>query len=621
MKYIKFFVLIGTLIAVALLFGCGVADGGYSFGDDGGVVMGDGDVQIRTEALYGIEDYYIIRSDLASDMEKEAMMRLKNALKNGLDVDLPSSTDWIGADQIEHEREIVIGDTERAASIQAKKGLAFGDYVIKKAGEKIIIVGGSDSATLKAVDFFVSHFINVYGGCLDIPAGDGYIYTHDYMFDTLTIDGVDIADFRLYASPEVDISGVSEYIAENVYGVLLPVDEELSESKKYIIFDNSGLIANGFSIELKYDGNLYVTGSVDTAQYAVEYFKHDFFENISKKSSQGNIVIQDNYVGNASANPVYMTRDEILSKLEVSASDSGKFLTGQQGGSFASPDYVINDFAAAVGKSPDVLSLDLFSYGLHIDELTKRELSEIVCQIAKYAHGGGIVAVSAYFENPTGGWELGDKATGSLKTKDNWLSIVTEGTELNKKFVRQLDCAATFLKAMHDNGITVIFKPFEANNQNKYWYSSASKGADSDSFKALWIYTHNYLDAAGCDSLIWQYSPNVTEGSTFLFEAYPGEDYVDLIGGVWLDVGLKSVSDEFAFGLARHGKSPGLLTLTVSSKKISSNKDKQVKIFNCKNLSEAVLTAKSKGAKMPAVVMFGTSSVPSWLGEGNALAQ
>ncbi len=621
MKNIKIFALIGTVLFAALLFGCGIKDDGYSFGDDGGVITGDGDVQIRTEALYGIEDYYIIRSDLASDMEKEAMMRLKNALKSGLDVNLPSSTDWIGADQTEHEREIVIGDTERAASVQAKKGLAFGDYVIKKVGEKIIIVGGSDSATLKAVDFFVSHFINVYGGCLDIPAGDGYIYTHDYMFDTLTIDGVDIADFRLYASPEVDISGVSEYIAENVYGVLLPVEQELSENEKYIIFDNSGLIANGFSIELKYDGNLYVIGSVDTAQYAVEYFKHDFFENISKKSSQGNIAIQDNYVGNTGKNPVYMTKDEILSKLTESASDGGKFLTGQQGGSFASPDYVLGDFAAAVGKAPDVLSLDLFSYGLHIDELTPRELSETVCQIAKYAYGGGIVAISAYFENPTGGWELGDKATGSLKTKDNWHALLTEGTDLNKKFTRQLDCAASFLKAMHDNGITVIFKPFEAHNQSKYWYSPAGKGADSGLFKELWIYTYNYLDAAGCHSLIWQYSPNATEGATFLFDAYPGGDYVDLIGGVWLDVGSRSVSDEFAFGLARHGKCPGLLTLTLSSGKISSNKDKQVKLFNCNDLSRAVIAAKKKGAKIPAAVMFGTSSVPSWLGEGSALVQ
>ncbi len=620
MNNIKLFALIGSLLAAMLLFGCGIKDDGYSFGDDGGVVVGDGDVQIRTEPLYGVEDYYIIRADLASDAEKDAMLKLRNAVKSGLDIDLTSSTDWIGGDQVEHDREIVIGDTERAASIQAKKGLAFGDFVIKKVDEKIIIVGGSDSATAKAVDFFISHFINVYGGCLDIPAGEGYKYTHDYMFDSLTIDGVDIADFRLYASSEVDISGLPEYIAENVYGVLLPVEQEISENRNYIIFDNSGLIANGFSIELKYDGNLYVTGSVDTAQYAVEYFKKDFFENLSKKSAKGNIAIQDNYVGNTGANPVYMTRDEILACLDEYASDSEKFLVGQQGGSHASPNYVIEDFTLAVGKAPDVLSLDLFSYGLHIDELTPSELSETVCQIAEFAQGGGIVAISAYFENPTGGWELGDKVTGNLKTKDNWLSLVTEGSDLNKKFLRQLECAASFLKALSDNGITVIFKPFEAHNQSKYWYSPASKGTDSESFKALWIYTYNYLAAAGCDRLIWQYSPYVTEGATELFDAYPGEDYVDLIGGVWLDVGVKSVSEELAFGLARHGKSAGIMTLTLSSRKVSSNKDKQSALFNCRNLSETVMTAKNKGLNIPAAVMFGTSSVPSWLGEGSALA-
>ena len=308
-----------------------------------------------------------------------------------------------------------------------------------------------------------------------------------------------------------------------------------------------------------------------------------------------------------------------MTKLADAASDGEKFLVGQQGGSFASPTYVVEDFLSAVGNAPEVLSLDLFSYGLHIDELTPRELSEIVCQIANYAQGGGIVAVSAYFENPTGGWELGDKVTGTLKTKDNWQALLTEGTDLNKKFTRQLDCAATFLKAMYDNGITVVFKPFEAHNQSKYWYSPAGKGADSTAFKSLWVYTYNYLDAAGCDSLIWQYSPYVTEGATFLFESYPGEQYVDLIGGVWTDVGVKSVSDEFTFGLARHGKGAGLLTLTVSSKKVSSNKDKQMKLFNCQSLEDTVVAAKSKSLKIPAVVMFGTSSVPSWLGEGSAL--
>ena len=620
MKHIKFIAFAGALLALSLLFGCGIKDDGYSFGDGNNTVIGDGEVQIQTEPLYGIADYYIIRPDLASDTEKEAMMRLKNAVKSGLDIDLISSTDWIGGDQTEHDKEIVIGDTERAASVQAKKGLAFGDFVIKKVGEKIIIVGGSDSATLKAVDFFVSHFINVYGGCLDIPTGDGYLYTHDYMFESLTIDGTDIAEFQLFAMPGVDITGLSEYIAENVYGVLLPVAQEIAANKKYIVFDNSGLVANGFSVELKYDGNLYVTGSVDTVQYAVEYFKHDFLENLSKKSAKANIAIQDNYIGNTGTNPVYMTEDEILARLEEFSFDGMKFMSGQQGGTQASPNYVIEDFTSAVGKSPAVLSLDLFSYGLHVDEMTPSELSETVCQIAKYAQNGGIVAVSAYFENPTGGWELGDKVTGNLKTKENWQALVTEGTDLNKKFLRQLDCAAKFLGALSDNGITVIFKPFEAHNLGKYWYSPASKGADSDSFKALWIYTYDYLTAAGCDRLIWQYSPYVTEGAVELFDAYPGDEYVDLIGGVWTDVGVRSVSEELVFGLARHGKGSGIMTLTVSTKKVSTNKDKQYRLFNCKNLSDAVLAAKEKGIKIPAAVMFGSSSVPSWLGDGSVLS-
>ena len=112
----------------------------------------------------------------------------------------------------------------------------------------------------------------------------------------------------------------------------------------------------------------------------------------------------------------------------------------------------------------------------------------------------------------------------------------------------------------------------------------------------------------------------MTEGAVELFDAYPGDEYVDLLGGVWTDVGVKSVSEELVFGLARHGKGAGVMTLTLSSRKVSTNKDKQLKLFNCQNLSDTVVAAKGKGIKIPAVIMFGNSSVPSWLGEGSVLS-
>ncbi len=620
MKNIKIVILIAALLALIMAVGCELEDGGFEFEGESGQISGDGEIKINTEPLYGLADYYIIRSDLASDVERDAMMKLKNSIKNGLDIDLAPSTDWIGGDQVEHEKEIIIGDTQRAASRAALKGLSFGDFVIKRIGEKIVIAGGSDSATAKAVDFFIAHFINVYGGCLDIPVGDGYIYEHEYMFDSLTIDGEDISEFSLYAYPEVDISGVSEYIAENVYGVVLPVAQEKTDSGKYIIFDNSGLIANGFSIELKYDGNLYVTGSVNTAQYAVEYFKKDFFKALEKKSSNCNIAIQDNYVGNSGETPDHMTASEIVSRLEeYSASD--KFLAGEQGGSYGTPGYVAENFKSAVGKAPDILALDLFGYGLHVDELDQRELSEIICQIADYAQQGGIIAISAYFENSTGGWSLGDRATGSLGSKENWESLVTDGTDLNKKFRRQLDSAALFLKALSDNGITAIFKPFESHNTDKYWYGTESKGASPESFIELWKYVYKYLSIKGCTSLIWQYSPYVTDGAKGLFDAYPGDEYTDLVGGVWQEVGVRGVSAEFSSGMAAKGKGAGVITLSVSKSKISNAKDGQLALFNCRDLADAVRAQKAKGEKIPAFVTFGVSSAPAWLGEGSALAE
>ncbi len=622
MKKIKIIAIISALACLSAIFGCGIEKDRYSFGGDGTVqITGDADIKIDGEPLYGIEEYRIIRSDLASETEKTAMMALKNAVKSKLDLDITPSTDFIGGGQEEHEKEIIVGKTNRAESIEAAKDLAFGDFVIKKAGQKVVIVGGSDNATRKAVDFFIAHCIDVYGGCLNIPRDSGYIYRHEYMFDSLTVDGTDISEYSLYAMPGVDISGVSDYIAENVYGVLLPVAETMESSKKYIIFENTGLIANGFSVELRQGDNLYVTGSVKTAEYAVNYFKKDFFQRLAQRSSDCNITFGDNYAGNTEESYTFQSREEIIGKLSEYSSLSTGFLAGEQGSSNADPAYISEIFKTAVGKSPDVLSIDLFSLGLHIDELSDVELSHIVCQLADYASAGGIISVSAYFENPTGGWKHGDKTTGSLSSIENWILLVTNGTELNTKFLRQLDRAADFLKTLGDNGITVVFKPFEGMNSDKYWYSASGKGANATMQAALWRYVRDYITGKGADKLIWQYTPYITDGAKGLFDAYPGDEYVDIIGGVWTEVGAKGISAEYAQGIALRGKPAGPLTVTVSQKKISSGKEGQLALFNCRDLANTVLAAKQSGTPIPAIVTFGLSSSPSWLGEGTALCK
>jgi hypothetical protein len=54
--------------------------------------------------------------------------------------------------------EILVGNTNRAESAAASEGLDTYDYIIKVAGTKIVIAGGSDYAIVKATEAFLSLF-------------------------------------------------------------------------------------------------------------------------------------------------------------------------------------------------------------------------------------------------------------------------------------------------------------------------------------------------------------------------------------------------------------------------------------------------------------------------------
>lgn len=81
--------------------------------------------------------------------------------------------------QPEGGKEILVGNTDRADSKQVKEGLAYYDYVIKIQGDKIVINGGSPTATLAASEKFIE--LLRLGGCFDADTED---YTYSYNFST-----------------------------------------------------------------------------------------------------------------------------------------------------------------------------------------------------------------------------------------------------------------------------------------------------------------------------------------------------------------------------------------------------------------------------------------------------
>ena len=149
---------------------------------------------IDNEVLAG---YTIVRPDSASDSIISAAIELREGL-NGI-LDLKLATDWVNRGEAVPEglSEILIGETNRPESIALFETLRNRDFAIAKSGNRIVIVGGSDSAAQLAVTFFLDTFVDSESGQISVPE-EPYIYNAAYEVDSMTINGIAITDYAVY---------------------------------------------------------------------------------------------------------------------------------------------------------------------------------------------------------------------------------------------------------------------------------------------------------------------------------------------------------------------------------------------------------------------------------------
>ena len=104
--------------------------------------------------------YAIIRPDECSGDEKQTSIDLKKSLKTLTGAEFSLSSDFLMPNQtlesLAEVPEILIGATNRPESIAAREGLTVNDYVIRVVGSKIVIAGGCDLMTKRAIEEFLS---------------------------------------------------------------------------------------------------------------------------------------------------------------------------------------------------------------------------------------------------------------------------------------------------------------------------------------------------------------------------------------------------------------------------------------------------------------------------------
>jgi len=122
----------------------------------------------------GYTSYAIVRDYKASGTVLGAVASLQSSFKDFLGCEIAVKecyNDRTEAEDVVQELEILIGDTNREETAQVATGLKTNDYKIDIVGEKIVIVGGSDDATEKAISKFMVALVQAQGNKNEVKQG------------------------------------------------------------------------------------------------------------------------------------------------------------------------------------------------------------------------------------------------------------------------------------------------------------------------------------------------------------------------------------------------------------------------------------------------------------------
>lgn len=173
----------------------------------------------------------------------------------------------------------------------------------------------------------------------------------------------------------------------------------------------------------------------------------------------------------------------------------------------------------------------------------KEALNASVSYSIAAANEGAIVTLSAHMPNFTNA-KITQNADGSFdftscdfsESKDlsnNSGELILPGGEYHPQFNAYLDIIAAYAGKLQEKGIPVIFRPFHECDGSWFWWGA---GTSTETYKSIFRYTVEYLQAKGVHNMLYVYSPNgpVSDVNKYL-ERYPGDEYVDILAFDYYD--------------------------------------------------------------------------------------
>ena len=170
---------------------------------------------------------YVLVYDYQADDEVITMINYITAqMKEFLGVDIETRACYSNIEDeendVEVEKEILVGVTNRKESIEAMKGLRSSDYVIGVYGAKVVIGGPTGNSTKDALSLFLTDYIQKQGdkfvvsdgGTMDFTLSSDKNLRHiatTYSYDKCVIMGARIDSYALiYGNTDGNVSGNRE---------------------------------------------------------------------------------------------------------------------------------------------------------------------------------------------------------------------------------------------------------------------------------------------------------------------------------------------------------------------------------------------------------------------------
>ena len=192
-----------------------------------------------------LEKYVVVRPDECDKEVTSAVSDLYGVLKASFGT-ASLKTDFLipGNSKFEAvEFEILIGDTNRAETQEFMETLRVNDYGYALIGKKIVIAGGSDNATLLAIQAFQTDIVSKRPGAdgVFIKEDDAFVFRAEYSIDDLKLNGNSINDYTIV------------YKNSGTHG-----EKELAKTLSSTITNLTGYVLDVMSDKEEYAGGLEI---------------------------------------------------------------------------------------------------------------------------------------------------------------------------------------------------------------------------------------------------------------------------------------------------------------------------------------------------------------------------